>query len=122
MTCIFRLTRYLSLLSVARFGLAWLGVQEQAHKQDASSGTQLPRYARTWRSRVTGTVKSLDPTGHGIIQTEDGLKAPFLFIDVLNHKVLILGQRVTFSVRRVQDNAFAENIAHETERQAGART
>jgi cold shock CspA family protein len=65
---------------------------------------------------LKGTIKSLDPTGHGIIQTEDGSKVPFLFIDVLSRKVLTLGQRVTFSVRRVRDNAFAENIAHEIER------
>ncbi len=71
---------------------------------------------------MTGTIKSLDPTGHGIIQGDDGSKVPFLFIDILSRKVLALGQRVTFSVRRVQDNAFAENIAHEIERSPGART
>jgi cold shock CspA family protein len=60
------------------------------------------------------TIKRLDPIGHGIIQTEDGSKVPFLFVDVLSQKALVLGQRVIFSVRRVQDKAFAENIPYET--------
>jgi cold shock CspA family protein len=80
------------------------------------------RYALSWRTRVTGTIKNLDPTGHGIIQGDDGSKVPFLFIDILSRKVLVLGQRVTFSVRRVQDNAFAENISYEAARRADART
>jgi cold shock CspA family protein len=60
---------------------------------------------------VKGTIKRLDPIGHGIIQTEDGSKVPFLFIDALSRKALVLGQRVIFSVRRVQDKPFAENIS-----------
>jgi cold shock CspA family protein len=72
--------------------------------------------------RVKGTIKNLDPVGHGIIQADDGSKVPFLFIDALSRKILVLGQRVIFSIRRVQNNAFAENIACQTDRTTGART
>jgi cold shock CspA family protein len=71
---------------------------------------------------LRGTIKSLNPTGHGIIQAEDGSKVPFLFTDVLSRKVLVIGQRVIFSVRRVQDRIFAENISYEADRTAGSRT
>jgi hypothetical protein len=63
---------------------------------------------------LKGTISSLDPIGHGIIQATDGTKVPFLFIDVLSRKVLVLGQRVIFSIRRVQGKVFAENISYET--------
>ena len=65
---------------------------------------------------MRGTVKSLDPKGHGIIRAEDGSKVAFLFTDVITRRVPALGERVTFSIRRVQDNAFAENITHEVDR------
>ena len=65
---------------------------------------------------LRGTIKSLNRTGHGIIQADDGSKVPFLFTDVLSHKVFALGQRVIFSVRRVQGNVFAENISYEANR------
>jgi cold shock CspA family protein len=71
---------------------------------------------------LKGTIKSLDPIGHGIIQTADGSKVPFLFIDVLSRKVLVLGQYVIFSVRRVQGKIFAKNISYEADRTTGART
>jgi hypothetical protein len=64
---------------------------------------------------LKGTIRSLDPRGHGIIQATDGSRVPFLFIDVLSRKVLVLGQRVIFSVRRVQDKVFAENISYEAD-------
>jgi cold shock CspA family protein len=48
---------------------------------------------------VKGTIKNLDPVGHGIIQADDGSKFPFLFIDALSLKILVLGQRVIFSIR-----------------------
>jgi cold shock CspA family protein len=68
---------------------------------------------------VKGTIKNLDPVGHGIIQADDGSKLPFLFIDALSLKILVLGQRVIFSVRRVQNSAFAENISSESSLQTG---
>jgi hypothetical protein len=71
---------------------------------------------------VKGIIKSLDPTGHGIIQAADGRKVPFLYIDVLSPRMLVLGQPVIFSVRMVQDNAFAENISYEANRPVSART
>jgi cold shock CspA family protein len=67
---------------------------------------------------LKGTIRSLDPIGHGIIQATDGSKVPFLFIDVLSRKVLVLGQRVVFSVRRVQGKVFAENISYEADPRA----
>jgi hypothetical protein len=33
---------------------------------------------------MKGTIKVLDPCGHGMIQAGDGKRLPFLFIDVLN--------------------------------------
>jgi len=68
---------------------------------------------------VRGTIKNLDPVGHGIIQADDGFKFPFLFTDALSRKILVLGQRVIFSVRRVQNSAFAENISSESSLQTG---
>lgn len=62
--------------------------------------------------QLKGTIKRLDQRGHGIIQAADGSKVPFLFIDVLSRRELVLGQRVIFSVRRVQDRVFAENISY----------
>jgi cold shock CspA family protein len=70
---------------------------------------------------VKGTIKNLDPIGHGIIQGDDGSKVPFLFIDAISRKILMLGQRVIFSVRRVQNNTFAENISCQSDRRTGAR-
>jgi cold shock CspA family protein len=70
---------------------------------------------------VKGTIRSLDQRGHGIIQVADGSKVPFLFIDVLSRRALVLGQRVIFSIRRVQDKVFAENISYEADRPAGRR-
>jgi len=61
---------------------------------------------------MTGTVSSLDPKGFGVIKAQDGSKVPFLFADVCNRSSLLVGQRVVFSVRRIQDKAFAEYITH----------
>ena len=33
---------------------------------------------------MTGTIKSLDPKGFGMIDAQDGSKIPFLFKDVRN--------------------------------------
>jgi hypothetical protein len=70
---------------------------------------------------VKGTIRSLDRRGHGIIQAADGSKVPFLFVDVLSRKVLVLGQLVIFSVRRVQEKVFVENIYYEADRTTGSR-
>jgi cold shock CspA family protein len=71
---------------------------------------------------MTGIVTRLDPKGFGVIEARDGSKFAFLFTDVLNHRLLKVGQRVVFSVRRIQDKALAENIGPETARSPGART
>jgi len=63
---------------------------------------------------MKGTIKVLDPCGHGIIQADDGKRLPFLFIDVLTRQALAVGQRVVFAVRTVQSKAFAENISLES--------
>jgi cold shock CspA family protein len=61
---------------------------------------------------VKGTIKSLDPAGHGVIKAADGSKVPFLFIDVLSSEIILEpGQHVNFSLRWVQGQVFAENIA-----------
>jgi FkbM family methyltransferase len=64
---------------------------------------------------LRGTIRSLDPLGHGIVQAEDGSKFPFLFIEVLVRRSLVVGQPVIFSVRRVQERAF-QDISIDTER------
>ena len=62
---------------------------------------------------MTGAIKSLDPRDFGIIDAQDGSKVPFFFTHVRNKRLLEVGHRVVFSVRRIQDRAFAENISHE---------
>lgn len=63
---------------------------------------------------MRGTIKVLDPRGHGIIQADDGKRVPFLFIDVLTRRALEVGLRVVFAIRKVQDKVFAENISLES--------
>jgi hypothetical protein len=63
---------------------------------------------------MKGTIRSLDQHGHGIIYADDGAKLPFLFIDVLGRKALVVGRRVVFAVRTVNDKRFAENISIES--------
>ncbi len=61
---------------------------------------------------MKGTIKSLDPVGHGIIKAADGSKVPFLYTDLLSRKIILEpGQRVMFSLRWVQGKVFAENIS-----------
>ena len=59
---------------------------------------------------MTGMVKKIDVQGFGIIDGADGSKVPFISSDVRNRRVLEPGQKVIFSVRRVKDQAFAENV------------
>ncbi len=59
---------------------------------------------------MTGMVKKIDVLGFGIIDGADGSKVPFILSDVRNRRVLEPGQKVIFSVRRVKDQAFAENV------------
>jgi len=60
--------------------------------------------------KMTGMVKKIDAQGFGIIDGADGSKVPFISSDVMNRRVLEPGQKVIFSVRRVKDQAFAENV------------
>jgi cold shock CspA family protein len=60
---------------------------------------------------MRGIVKRFDARGFGIINSADGSKVPFILSDVINHSLLEPGQKVVFSVRRVKDKAFAENVA-----------
>ena len=55
-------------------------------------------------------MKKIDAQGFGIIDGADGSKVPFILSDVINHRVLESGEKVIFSVRRVKDQAFAENV------------
>jgi len=60
--------------------------------------------------KMTGIVKKIDVQGFGIIEGADGSKVPFIPSDVMNRHGLEPGQKVIFSVRRVKDQAFAENV------------
>ena len=91
------------------------GMAYAAHKAAPCATPRLEAHG-TKGEQMRGTVKSLDPRGHGIIRAEDGSKVAFLFAAVMTRRILVLGERVTFSVRRVQDNVFAENITHEVDR------
>ncbi len=68
------------------------------------------RVARGGTDKMTGIVKKIDAQGFGIIDGADGSKVPFIPSDVMNRHVLEPGQKVIFSVRRVKDQAFAENV------------
>jgi cold shock CspA family protein len=59
---------------------------------------------------MIGIVKKIDAQGFGIIDGADGSKVPFIPSDVMSHHVLEPGQKVTFSVRRVKDQPFAEHV------------
>ncbi len=60
--------------------------------------------------KMMGMVKKIDAQGFGIIDGADGSKVPFISSGVMNRRVLEPGQKVIFSVRRVKDQAFAENV------------
>ena len=61
---------------------------------------------------MTGTIRSVDARGFGVIQAKDGSKVPFVLADVFSHRnPLIVGQRIRFSLRRVQGKMFAEYIS-----------
>ena len=55
-------------------------------------------------------ARLVDAQGFGIIDSADSSKVPFLRSDVNRHRDLELGQKVVFSLRRVNDYAFAENV------------
>jgi len=59
---------------------------------------------------MIGIVKKIDAQGFGIIDGADGSKLPFVLSDVMNRHGLEPGQKVVFSVRRVNDKAFAQNV------------
>ena len=60
---------------------------------------------------MRGIVKKFDLRGFGIIDSADGSKVPFIRCDVISHSALEPGQKVVFSVRRVKDKMFAENVS-----------
>jgi cold shock CspA family protein len=59
---------------------------------------------------MRGIVKKFDLRGFGIIDSADGSKMPFIRCDVITRSALEPGQKVVFSVRKVKDKAFAENV------------
>ena len=59
---------------------------------------------------MVGTIRKVNRQGFGIIDGADGSKVPFVLSDVISHHVLKPGQKVAFSVRRVKDKAFAQNV------------
>jgi cold shock CspA family protein len=62
---------------------------------------------------MRGIVKKFDSQGFGIIASADGSKLPFTLSDVLFRKPLEPGQKVVFSVRKVNDKSFAMNVSNE---------
>ena len=68
------------------------------------------KVARGRTDKMTGIVKKIDAHGFGIIDGADGSKVPFIPSDVMNRHGLEPGQKVIFSVRKVKDQAFAENV------------
>jgi cold shock CspA family protein len=59
---------------------------------------------------VIGIVKKINAQGFGIIDGADGSKVPFILSDVMNRHGLEPGQKVVFSISRVKDKAFAQNV------------
>src|SRR5258708_39929538 len=60
--------------------------------------------------KMMGMVKKIDAQGFGIIDGADGSKVLFISSGVMNRRVLEPGQKLIFSVRRVKDQASAENV------------
>jgi len=64
------------------------------------------------RVHVLGIVKTFDSErGIGIIRGRNGCKYPVTRADVIVVRPLTTGQRVIFSVRFVNNHAFATNVA-----------
>jgi cold shock CspA family protein len=61
---------------------------------------------------MRGIVKKFDPRGFGIIAGADGSQIPFTLSDVLYQKPPKPGQKVVFSVRKVNDKPFAVNVSN----------
>jgi cold shock CspA family protein len=61
---------------------------------------------------MRGIVKKFDSRGFGIIAGADGSKLPFTLSDVLYRKPPKPGQKVVFSVRKVNDKPFAVNVSN----------
>ena len=81
--------------------------ERDAEREQGSTGST---------DKMTGIVKKIDAQGFGIIDGADRSKVPFIPSDVKNRHVLEPGQKVIFSVRRVKDQAFAENVIVMAER------
>jgi cold shock CspA family protein len=59
---------------------------------------------------VKGIIKKFDPQGFGIIEGADGSKLPFIRSDFMRHQFPRVGEKVTFSIRRVKDKVFASHV------------
>ena len=59
---------------------------------------------------MRGIIRKFDPRGFGIIEDAEGLKVPFLRSDFAGSQDPRQGQRVVFSIRRVKDKVFANNV------------
>jgi cold shock CspA family protein len=60
---------------------------------------------------MRGIVKKIDERGFGIIDSADGTKIPFILSGLLHNYILVPGQKVVFSICRVKDRVFAENVS-----------
>jgi cold shock CspA family protein len=61
---------------------------------------------------MTGTIKTINKHGTGIIVCADGSRVPFITSQKYNQDNLEVGQKVTFSVRMTNDMAFAQHVMH----------
>jgi hypothetical protein len=59
---------------------------------------------------MTGTIRKISKCGVGIIDGMDGSRVPFILSQGGNQHDLRCGQNVIFSVRMVNNIAFAQNV------------
>ena len=74
------------------------------------NGSSLAQGPGRTRQNDRNRQKKMDAQGFGIIDGADGSKVPFILSDVISHHVLKPGQKVAFSLRRVKDKTFAQNV------------
>ena len=81
----------------------------RVHRKTRSRIKWLALPGRT-QHKMMGIVKKVNAQGFGIIDGADGSKVPFILSQAGNHSPLKKGQKVVYSVRIVNDKAFAQNV------------
>jgi len=74
----------------------------ESREEKKAEGCSTGRFKRRLNLR-----KKIDAQGFGIIDGADGSKVPFILSDVMNRHDLEPGQKVVFSVRRVNEEPSA---------------